>query len=256
MPVKQAFGSPGGKIRLAPRIVKLIPKHTTYVEPYAGGAAVFWRKEPSHREVLNDKDAEIAAAYRFLKSMTDDQFRKLKQYDWIVKKSTFLALRNRRTKSPVERFRRFYYLNRASFAMGRTSFGPGQKGMNLKTNMGKFLKCKARLREVTILSMDGAAVISRYNSTGTFFYVDPPYPKRSFAGRGAQGFDEKSLYHLVTVLNKTRGKFILSLGTEHEKLLPKSLHIKKVKVRRHIVDPKTGKPIDWGYEILAANFKI
>ena len=206
--------------------------------------------------MLNDKDAEIAAAYRFLKNMTSEQFKKLKQYDWIVKKSTFMALRNRKTKSPVERFRRFYYTIRAGFAMGRTSFGPGQEGMNLKTNMGKFLKCKARLKGVTILSMDGTAVVSRYNSPGTFFYVDPPYPGRSFAGKGQQGFDENSLQRLVNALNKTRGKFILSLGTEHAKLLPKRWHIKRVGVHRRIVSPDTGKPVKSGMEILAANFKI
>jgi len=143
MPIAPAFGSPGGKSHLAPRIVKLIPKHTTYVEPYAGGAAVFWRKEPSHREVLNDKDPEIAAAYRFLKNMTAEQFK-----------------------------------------------------------------------------------------------------------------NENSLQRLINALNKTRGKFILSLGTEHAKLLPKRWHIKRVGVRRKIVDPDTSKPIKSGMEILAANFKI
>lgn len=123
MPVRQAFGSPGGKSVLAPRIVKLIPKHRTYVEPYAGGAAVFFEKEPSAKEVLNDKDPEIAAAYRFLKGMTAEQFKKLKQYDWHQKESTHKALQNRKSKSPVERFRRFYYLTRAGFASGRQSYG-------------------------------------------------------------------------------------------------------------------------------------
>jgi len=254
MPVRQAFGSPGGKSHLAPRIVKLIPKHNTYVEPFAGGAAVFFRKEPSHREVLNDKDPEIAAAYRFIKNMTAEQFKKIKQYDWATKKTTFLALKNRRGKTPTERFRRFYYLICASFAKGRTSFDAMGKGRRVDIN--KLLKCKARLKGVTILTMDGTAVVSRYNSAGTVFYVDPPYPDRSFAGKGKMGFDENSLKRLVNALNKTRGKFLLSLGTEHEKLLPKSWHIKRVKVRRKIVDPNTGKPIPWGYEILAANFKI
>ena len=85
MPVRQAFGSSGGKSVLAPRIVKMMPPHRTYVEPFAGGAAVFWEKEPSPREVLNDKDREIAAAYRFIKGMTNSQFQQLKKFDWLTR---------------------------------------------------------------------------------------------------------------------------------------------------------------------------
>ncbi len=66
-PLRPLWGSPGGKKLLAPRIVALIPAHRTYVEPFAGGAAVFWAKPPAGREVLADRDPEIAAAYRFVR---------------------------------------------------------------------------------------------------------------------------------------------------------------------------------------------
>lgn len=41
----QLFGSPAGKSRIANRLILLFPAHTTYVEAFAGGAAVFWAKE-------------------------------------------------------------------------------------------------------------------------------------------------------------------------------------------------------------------
>lgn len=41
----------GGKNRLAKHIISLLPEHTTYVEPFAGGAQVFFHKEPSKVEV-------------------------------------------------------------------------------------------------------------------------------------------------------------------------------------------------------------
>lgn len=44
----------GGKPKLSQLIISLIPKHTLYCEPFTGGAAVFFTKEPSEIEVLND----------------------------------------------------------------------------------------------------------------------------------------------------------------------------------------------------------
>src|SRR3979409_1418103 len=54
----------GGKNRLATKIISLLPEHTTYVEPFAGGAQVFFHKPPSPVEVLNDLDGEIVNFFR------------------------------------------------------------------------------------------------------------------------------------------------------------------------------------------------
>src|SRR5438270_12309923 len=54
----------GGKNRLAKTIISLLPEHTTYVEPFAGGAQVFFHKEPSKVEVLNDLDGEVVNFYK------------------------------------------------------------------------------------------------------------------------------------------------------------------------------------------------
>ena len=56
----------GGKSKLAETIVNLIPSHDTYVEAFAGGASVFFKKPKniSKLEVLNDKDKDIANIYQ------------------------------------------------------------------------------------------------------------------------------------------------------------------------------------------------
>lgn len=57
----------GGKSRLAKDILPLFPQHTCYVEPFAGAAALFFKKEPSKAEVLNDVNGDLVNLYRVVK---------------------------------------------------------------------------------------------------------------------------------------------------------------------------------------------
>ena len=54
----------GGKQRLASTIIKLIPDHNLYCEPFCGGAAVFFQKEKSNVEVINDTNKLLINFYR------------------------------------------------------------------------------------------------------------------------------------------------------------------------------------------------
>src|SRR5215467_10397855 len=57
----------GGKQYLARRIVALMPPHTHYVEPFAGGLAVLLAKDPEGvSEVVNDLDQDLTNFWRVL----------------------------------------------------------------------------------------------------------------------------------------------------------------------------------------------
>jgi DNA adenine methylase len=49
----------GGKQKMIPHILPLIPEHKIYVEPFFGGGAIFFAKEPSKIEVINDIDKRV-----------------------------------------------------------------------------------------------------------------------------------------------------------------------------------------------------
>ena len=68
----------GGKNRVAAKIIALLPEHTTYVEPFAGGAQVFFHKRPSEVEVLNDLDGEIVNLLRVCQWHHEELVRYLK----------------------------------------------------------------------------------------------------------------------------------------------------------------------------------
>ena len=44
----------GGKASLAPKLAALMPRHATYVEPFAGSAAALFAKHPAPVEIIND----------------------------------------------------------------------------------------------------------------------------------------------------------------------------------------------------------
>jgi DNA adenine methylase len=57
----------GGKQQLSSRILALIPEYKIYCEPFLGGAAVFFAKQPSPVEVINDSNGELINFYEVVK---------------------------------------------------------------------------------------------------------------------------------------------------------------------------------------------
>ena len=53
----------GGKQNLVKRILPIIPEHSLYCEPFVGGGAVFWAKQASNVEVINDTNRELINFY-------------------------------------------------------------------------------------------------------------------------------------------------------------------------------------------------
>src|SRR5690606_20219578 len=72
----------GGKRRLAKTILPLFPDHQCYVEPFAGGAAMFFmRPEPAKVEVLNDRNSELVNLYRIVQHHLEELVR---QFKWAL----------------------------------------------------------------------------------------------------------------------------------------------------------------------------
>jgi DNA adenine methylase len=61
----------GGKKIMARHIVPLIPAHTTYVEPFFGGGAIYFLKTPSEVEVINDTNRFVVNFFQQIKANFD-----------------------------------------------------------------------------------------------------------------------------------------------------------------------------------------
>lgn len=243
-----AFGSSGGKTRIAKKIVKMMPKHKTYVEPFAGGAAVFWEKEPSDIEVLNDKDPEIAFAYRFIRDCSDADMRELEKLDWVAKKSTFDKVYKMTPRSDAQRFYKFFYLRVLSYGMKgyKAGFVSMKKEGTELAICKKIPRLKERLKNVKIYNASYDQLLKQYDSEDTFFYLDPPY--KDTTGFTHMEIDEEDFMSNVKSL---RGKVLISykLGTK----LFDGLTKKKIKVPQ-TMDSGTGDK--FRYEVVAANYDM
>ncbi|EHU01950.1 putative methyltransferase [Pantoea stewartii subsp. stewartii DC283] len=71
----------GGKRKLAKHLLPLFPAHTCYVEPFCGGAALFFMKEQSKAEVLNDINGDIVNLYRVIQNHLEEF---IKQFKWAL----------------------------------------------------------------------------------------------------------------------------------------------------------------------------
>src|SRR5215510_4462969 len=158
----------GGKNRIAGQIISLIPKHKTYVEAFAGGAQVFFRKKPSDVEVINDLDGELVNFYRVCQSHHEELLRCLR-YTLLSRK-----LHNLLTQTPPEsltdlmRAARYFFLQKVSFGgrvdrqnfaihvIKRPTFSPKRIPELINT-------AYARLRDVQIECLPFEQVIEKYD---------------------------------------------------------------------------------------------
>ena len=66
--MKAIIRYPGSKWRIADWIMSFFPEHHSYVEPFFGSGAVFFRKECSAIETINDLDEEVVNFFEWVRN--------------------------------------------------------------------------------------------------------------------------------------------------------------------------------------------
>lgn len=210
----------GGKTNMLEHILPLLPEHRLYVEPFCGGASVFWTKEPSYREVLNDFNEEVINFYR----VTKTKFEELKIEIECTLSSRALydkardIYQNPEGYSDVMRAWAFWVQTNMSFSnilCGSWAFAKlpqgGSDGSNLFWKKQRFEKwLDLRLKSTQIECDDALNVIKRYDTPDTFFYIDPPYISSYKVRQHFKGYHWKDFYDLLCALTEIKGKFLLS----------------------------------------------
>jgi DNA adenine methylase len=210
----------GGKWNLADWIIGFFPPHVHYCEPFCGGASVLFRKYPSEIETINDLDGEVVNFFRVLREQPDELIGALELTPYAREE---VDLSNEPTADPLERARRFYV--RAAMSRGgpqvhrpgwryiTNSHGRASRVVREWNDLGRLEFAVNRLKAVQIEHDDALAVIRRFDTPQTLFYVDPPYVLSSRAeGRQRYAHEMTDDQHreMAVVLRCVSGMVVLS----------------------------------------------
>lgn len=221
----------GGKGNCSKWILSNLPTapHTTYVEPYAGAAGIFWRKPHSQVEVLNDLHSEIVNIYRVLQDRSQfDELTHRLAWTPYSREEFRKALQTAETGSVVDRAWSFFVRQNQGF--GGVAKTEGDYGRSIaSSNRGMAETCSKwrgriaslsswhdRLSRVQIDNVDALKCIRYWDTPETLFYIDPPYVLDTRKNRSVYKHEGTDSHHreLVDLLLTVQGQVVLS-GYKH-----------------------------------------
>jgi DNA adenine methylase len=201
--MKPFFNRIGSKNSIKEYILPLFPKdYDTYVEPFVGSGALYFYKEPSKKEVINDLDKQLIEGYKLLKKADTDK----SHYQLLYTVPSTQKFVDKKASNNNERLLQLLYLHNGTFS----SSGKGKIYKVLgNTKMNNLEEYKERLKKTTILNQNYKKVIEKYDSDKTFFYLDPPYENPSTKLYENENINFNELNEL---LRNLKGKFLLSIN--------------------------------------------
>lgn len=250
----------GGKQSMLKYILPLIPKHKIYVEPFFGGGAVYWAKEPSEVEVINDTNGEVINFYEVarkdFKALYEEIMSTLhsrEQFRWAK-----VVYSNTELFTPLKRAWAFWTLSCQSYS---SSLGCGWRHVkgtkvvrDTNSRKGNFTQeIEARLTNAQIECRDALKVIETWDDPETFIYTDPPYYNANMGHY--DGYTLQDFTALLQALSKIKGKFLLS--SYPSEVLDKFISThgwRKYEIHKNLGMRRTGnrKKI----EVLTANYDL
>jgi DNA adenine methylase len=172
----------GGKTQLLPELLTASPaKFNNYVEPFLGGAALFFRLRPGSA-VISDSNAELINFYRCVADEPERVVASLGQLEH--SESAFYELRAKEWTAlePVDAAARMLFLNRTCFnglyrvnKKGEFNVPFGRHVRLSLPSSDAIVSASAILKQVEIVHGDYLDILRSRSQSGDFVYLDPPY---------------------------------------------------------------------------------
>jgi len=212
--VRPAVSWPGGKTRLLKHILPLIPKHTCYCEPFAGGVAVLLAKPRSSIEVINDLNGDLITFYRCVRYHSDVL---LTELEFVLNsRKEFLDFRDQAGLTDIQRAARWFFRNKTCFggadmrSFGISAVSGGAALGSRSARMEAIRALNVRLDKVCIEHLDWQKCIDLYDRPTTFFFIDSPYTECGATMYAA--WTNTDVQILRDRLARLRGSWIVTLN--------------------------------------------
>jgi DNA adenine methylase len=214
----------GGKYELSKILVPLIPHHERYIEVFAGGLSMFFRKTKARWNVLNDIDSNIVNLYMCVIEKHDELVERL---FWLPKsRELFLNFRgeikeNKQIEIPdPKQAAKYFYCIRNSF--NKLVHTPFSMNKDMNKNWDKEFKySRVALGGSTIENLDFETLFDKYEPRkDDYWYLDPPYiiatEKGSYYMNNFTVEDHTRLRDCVNRIDQAGGRFMVSYDYREE----------------------------------------
>lgn len=209
---------PGGKWIISEWIIAHFPRHKVYCEPYFGSGAVFFRKEPTYIETINDIDGNIVNLFHVCREQPEALARAIEFTPF--SREEFINCHDMTDGDAVERARRTLVRYHQSFGTSNSSknswrnvqtYG-GPRCATMWNNLPEIIiECCERLKNAQIENINALELIKRYDDENTLIYCDPPYPQGTRKRKMyAHEMSDDEHAELLLTLQRSRSKVIIS----------------------------------------------
>lgn len=209
----------GGKATLAKRIVERFPvdyEKLSYAEVFFGGGSVFFTKNPSKLETINDTNRELINFYAVIQQdfISLEREIRITLHSRSFYRDAKVVYENPHMFNPLKRAWAVWVLANQGFSgILNRSWGYDRTGatmgLKLSNKRESFTEDYAiRMQNVSLECTDALKVIRSRDSVTTLFYVDPPYYNSDMGHY--DGYTIEDYEALLKTLSAIQGKFMLS----------------------------------------------
>jgi DNA adenine methylase len=221
MTIPRILHYPGSKWSMASWIIGFIPKHHTYLEPFFGSGAVFFNKEPSPIETINDLDNNVYNIFKIIREVPDELAKMIEttpfsrfEYDLTFEESGPV--------NEIEQARKFlvqcwqgHGFRTNGYKVGWKNDVQGRERAYALYNWYRLpdwiLQVTERLKMAQIENRPALEVIKRHNFKNVCLYIDPPYLLTTRSGKQYKHeMTENDHVELLEALLQHKGPVLLS----------------------------------------------
>ena len=218
---KMILRYPGAKWRIADWIISKLPTHHSYLEPFFGSGAVFFRKEPSKIETINDLDEDVINLFRIVRENAEPLIRSVRYTPY--SRQEYNEAFDINCDDNIEKARRFLircwqghgFRNINTHRSGWKNDVQGREAAYAMRNwyrLPQWIEWTVdRLRETQIEHCNAIDLIKRFNYSNVCIYADPPYLLSTRTGKNYNyEMSEDDHITLLENLLQHQGSVVLS----------------------------------------------